>query len=437
MKISLKKILPKRILPRLLTIFFVPLLCTQILGIYLFYEKHYEKVTTRFSNIASNQINFIVSEYKKNGYKSIDELARSLNIIVNINANEPLRNYDYINLNFVKKKIINTFNNRLNEKFSISFQEDEIIINIYLINSTLKFIYPKKYLISQTPIIFFLWLILSSLLLSFIAFLFLRIQVRAITRLADFSNKLPFSKNNKSFKSEGAVEIRMAGNAIIRMKRRIKNDLKQRTQFLAGISHDLGTILTRIRLQLEMVSKLSDIKKIKSDVSSMQSLLREYLEFSKNIDTTIKISKFDIKPFLQKIIINLNKSFPKVKTKLICNSDINVFLSQSNLYRVVSNLLHNAFKFSNKIHVTVKVKETFIIVSIEDNGKGIMKSDRIKIFRPFYKLDKSRNLNSAGSGLGLSIAKEIITKMGGTINVEQSSLKGASFKITIPKTQKA
>ena len=424
---KIKDLLPKRILPRLLIIFFFPLFLTQILAIYFFYEKHWEKITTRFSNIAGNQIVLIIKEYKKKGENNAKKIANDLNIKLMFIKE---KNFQIIKNNeTVSEKIIKTLKSRLSQDTIIQSGKDFINIFIFIDDIVLKFIFPKKYLESETPVIFFLWIILSSLILSIIALLFLRIQVRAIVRLSKFSNTLSLKK----FKPEGATEIRLAGSSIIRMKKRIKNEIEGKIKFLAGISHDLGTLITRIKLQIELVKNINDVKKIKDDVKLIQNLLDEYLTYSKNESTIEKKDKIYILNILENIISQTKKQYKNRDIKIFCKTNFNIFIEKNNLIRVFSNLLNNACQFSDKIKVSITNNKKDFTMKVEDNGPGIPNNLKKEVFKPFFKKDKARNLKYSGSGLGLSIAKEIISKVGGKILIEDSNLGGASFIVIWPK----
>ena len=276
----LKKYLPKKILPRLLLIFLLPLIFTQCLLVFFFYDRHWEKIITRFSNIASNQINLIKSEYNKAGFDKAREIANKLNIDFKVIKKKQIIKEKN---NFFKKKIETNIRNRVGENTYLVFNED--FIKVFHKNNE-EFIlikFPKKYLLSETPIILFLWTISISLLLSLIAFLFLRIQIRAIQRLAKSAEEFGEDKNLRKFKPEGAMEIRQAGATFMKMRRRINNYISQRTNFLTGISHDLGTILTRIKLGLELIDEQKETKQIKNDIKTMEMFLKEYLDYSEKI----------------------------------------------------------------------------------------------------------------------------------------------------------
>ena len=430
MKLKIKKILPKSLLPRLLIIFFVPLISIQCLAIFLFYDRHWEKITTRFANIASNQVNLIIDDFEKNN--SVNEkMLGTLNIKFEIEKNKDIKESIEPD-GFIQENIFNTMQNRIKFQHNILFRDKEVIVDIFLKRENIRLVFPKKYLVSETPIILFLWIITSSIFLSLIAFLFMRIQVRAISRLARFSDDSGFGEKSRKFKPEGAIEIRMAGNALIKMKKRMQSHIKNQTSFLAGISHDLGTIITRIKLQLELVTKVSEIKDIKDDVISMQTLLNEYLEYSKNIDTSEKVKSLSLRTFLNNLIIDSRKYFRDVNITLECDANIKILYSENNLSRIFSNILNNACKFGNNVIVSVQMEKKRFNVNFDDDGPGIADKMKNKIFTPFFKIDSSRNLNHIGSGLGLSISKQIVSKMGGRISVQNSKLGGSSFSVILP-----
>ena len=430
MKLKIKKILPKSLLPRLLIIFFVPLISIQCLAIFLFYDRHWEKITTRFANIASNQVNLIIDDFEKNN--SVNEkMLGTLNIKFEIQKYKDIKESIEPD-GFIQENIFNTMQNRIKFQHNILFRDKEVIVDIFLKRENIRLVFPKKYLVSETPVILFLWIITSSIFLSLIAFLFMRIQVRAISRLARFSDDSGFGEKSRKFKPEGAIEIRMAGNALIKMKKRMQSHIKNQTSFLAGISHDLGTIITRIKLQLELVTKVSEIKDIKDDVISMQTLLNEYLEYSKNIDTSEKVKSLSLRTFLNNLIIDSRKYFRDVNITLECDANIKILYSENNLSRIFSNILNNACKFGNNVIVTVQMEKKRFNVNFDDDGPGIPDKMKNKIFTPFFKIDSSRNLNHIGSGLGLSISKQIVSKMGGRISVQNSKLGGSSFSVILP-----
>ena len=346
-----KRYLPKKILPRLLLIFLLPLIFTQCLLVFFFYDRHWEKIITRFSNIASNQINLIKNEYNIYGLNRAKEVASKLN--TELSLIEPSKITIERN-SFLKKKIEKNIRNRVGENTFLIY--DKNYIKVYHKNKInyLLIKFPKKYLLSETPIILFLWIISVSLILSFIAFLFLRIQIRAIQRLAKTAEEFGEGKKIKKFKPEGAMEIRQAGSTFMKMRMRINNYISQRTNFLTGISHDLGTILTRIKLSLELINNQNETVQIKKDIKTMEMFLKEYLDYSEKIKKK-KISKIYILQLLNEVI-NSSKILQK-KTKIKCNSNIYFNSNKNYLYRIIFNLVENASKFGKNISIIVKRKK--------------------------------------------------------------------------------
>ena len=425
----LKKYLLKKILPRLLLIFLLPLIFTQCLLVFFFYDRHWEKIITRFSNIASNQINLVKNTYTLNGLNQAKEIAKKLNTELSIiEKNKIIIEKN----NFLKKKIESNIRNRVGEETFLKFDENFIRVYHRINNKFLLIKFPKKYLLSETPIILFLWIISVSLLLSLIAFLFLRIQIRAIQRLAKTADEFGKGKNIKKFKPEGAMEIRQAGATFMKMKRRINNYISQRTSFLTGISHDLGTILTRIKLNLELLSNQNETIQLKNDVKTMEMFLKEYLDYSEKIKKK-KITKLNIFELIKEVI-HSSKKLEK-KTKIKCSSKIYFYTNKNYLYRIIFNLVENASKFGKNISITVRKKLKLLFIEIEDDGPGIPKDDKINIFKPFYKIDDSRNMNMEGSGLGLSIANELVKTLQGEIILKDSKkTKGSIFSVILTET---
>ena len=423
----IKDLLPKRLLPRLLLIFLVPLIIIQGSVIFFFYDRHWEKIVNRFSNIASNNINLLLDQYKKNDLRKTKDIANKLNI--NLIFIEKL-DHDFKSKSKLENKIFQTIKSRINENIKIDFQKDHVSIFISIEDGFLKMNFPRKYLLSETPSIYILWIISTSLILSLIALLFLRIQIRAIYRLAKSAEDFGKGKIIKNFKPEGAMEIRAAGNAFMKMQTRINNYIDQKTSFLTGISHDLGTIITRIKLRLELLKNQKETEQIKKDVEIMQLFLREYLDYSKENNQN-KFEKVNIFELINKVV-----SSSKVKKKKIsirCSKNLNIFTDINGLHRIIFNLFENASRYGTKVDLSVKKKLSNLIIYIEDNGPGIENEFKKKVFTPFYKIDHSRNLNESGSGLGLSISKELAKKINARITLSNSKkLKGCLFSVTIP-----
>ena len=420
----IKDLLPRRLLPRLLLIFLVPLIIIQCSVIFFFYDRHWEKIINRFSNIAGNNINLLVDFYMKNSLEDTMNIAQTLNIKVSLSksTNEDLRAKSRL-----ENKIFQNIKNRVDENIKINFQENFVSFLLPLKNNYLKIDFPKKYLLSETPTIYILWIIFTSLVLSLIAFLFLRIQIRAIFRLAQSAENFGKGNKTKNFKPEGAMEIRAAGNAFIKMRKRINNYIEQKTSFLTGISHDLGTIITRIKLRLELLDNTKDTHQIKKDVETMQLFLKEYLEYSKKKKKS-RFETVNILNLIGEVIQSSKKKNKEIQIK--CSKNLQINTDKNSLFRIIFNLFENASRFGSKIDIYVKKKKQNIVINIEDNGPGIDEKFIKQIFKPFYKIDNSRNLNKSGSGLGLSIAKDLAKNINAKITCTNSkNLSGCLFSI--------
>ena len=421
-----KDLLPKGLLPRLLLIFLVPLIIIQCSVIFFFYDRHWEKIIIRFSNIAGNNINLLKDSYMKNSLEDAQNIAQKLNIKVSLQKS--VNNNIYINSR-LENKIFQTIKNRVDENIKIDFQENFVSFFLPVRNDYLKIDFPKKYLLSETPTIYILWIIFTSLILSLIAFLFLRIQIRAIFRLAQSAENFGRGYKIKNFKPEGAMEIRAAGNAFLKMQKRINNYIDQKTSFLAGISHDLGTIITRIKLRLELIDNNKGIIQIKKDVETMQLFLKEYLEYSKKNNSS-KFEKVNILELIGEVVQSSKSKNKQIKIR--CSKNLRIYTDKNSLFRIIFNLFENALRYGSKINISAHKNIQNVLINIEDNGPGIEEKLMKQIFKPFYKIDNSRNINKSGSGLGLSIAKDLAKKINAKIKCSNAkNLNGCLFSITL------
>ena len=421
-----KDLLPKGLLPRLLLIFLVPLIIIQCSVIFFFYDRHWEKIINRFSNIAGNNINLLKDFYMKNSLEDTKNIAQKLNIKVSLRKSI---SKDFDMKSKLENKIFQTIKNRVDEDIKIDFQENFVSFFLPVKNNYLKIDFPKKYLLSETPTIYILWIIFTSLVLSLIAFLFLRIQIRAIFRLAQSAENFGRGNKIKNFKPEGASEIRAAGNAFLKMQRRINNYIEQKTSFLAGISHDLGTIITRIKLRLELLGNNKGTVQIKKDVETMQLFLKEYLEYSEKKSSN-KLEIVNILELIGEVVQSLKSKNKEIKIR--CSKSLRIYTDKNSLFRIIFNLFENASRYGSKINISVQKNIQNVIINIEDNGPGIDEKLMKQIFKPFYKIDNSRNINKSGSGLGLSIARDLAKKINAKINCSKAkNLNGCLFSIML------
>ena len=281
--------------------------------------------------------------------------------------------------------------------------EKRVIVQIEKEGGIYEFTIPRRNVYATNSHIFLVWMVISSLLLVSVAVIFMRQQIKPIEKLSKAAQQFGLGKKMENFKPSGATEVRRAAEAYLKMQERIERFIEQRTLMLAGVSHDLRTPLTRLKLQLEMLSDDKTNIELLSDVNEMQKMLENYLDFAEDV-TREKAIKTDLKQMIKEII-----NSESIENKVIefnVKNDKPIFFEcrAIAMKRCITNLLNNACSYGDDIRVALEKKKDVIDISIEDNGPGIDKTDYDKAIKPFIRLDSSRNQNIPGSGLGLSIS---------------------------------
>ncbi len=425
------KFIPQTLLARFVLIIIIPTLIGQILAVFLFYDRHWYNVSYYTSNIIANEIIALLDQNKDDFLESTPKETNYLNLIYQFHKNSTLA---------VKQPKIseelgifkNILNIKINKKNIIKLSHNgRIKVYFQLKGGLLEISFPTKLLMNPTAYIFVLWLIFLTILLLSISLIFSKNQIKSILTLADAADQFGSGiRMASNFKPSGAKEIKKAGVAFLKMKDRIEKQIAKRTRMLAQISHDLCTPLTRMKLQLELMPTTQETTDLKEDIEIMQQMIKSYLDFAKG-ENDEKYQIIDFIPWLQGIINKWSPANIKLVSK---QQNIQVKIKISNFERAIANLLNNAIKYSTKIEFSVYTMDSNIIIKIEDNGIGIKDEEKLLVFKPFYRSDKSRSLNSSGNvGLGLAITKEIIIDHRGTIILEDSkSLGGLLVTISIP-----
>ena len=278
--------------------------------------------------------------------------------------------------------------------------------------------------------IFLWWMLGTSSVLITIAILFLRNQIKPILRLADAADS--FGKGRPvphDFRPRGAREVRQAAQAFVEMRDRIERHVEQRTTMLAGVSHDLRTILTRFKLELAMFEDSPEIEAMRRDVDEMQAMLEDYMAFAKG-DAGEEIVSADIGELLGEV---KNQAHGAKDISInVSGGPLVVKLKRHAFKRAVANLVNNAARFADHISVSAGKRDGSLVVEVDDNGPGIPEAEREHVFRPFYRLDHARNQDSGSTGLGLAIARDIARIHGGDIALSQSQLGGLKAVLTVP-----
>jgi two-component system, OmpR family, osmolarity sensor histidine kinase EnvZ len=288
---------------------------------------------------------------------------------------------------------------------------------------------PRQRLYSSTTYIFVLWMVGSSMVLFTVATMFMRNQVRALRRLANAAENFGKGRHVANFKLEGATEIRQAAAAFIIMRDRIQRQISQRTEMLAGVSHDLRTPLTRMKLALELIGDGIASEELKSDVSEMETMVQGYLDFARGEGTEAPI-EVDLQSFLEEIVAAARRDGQSIS--LTAPVDYRLLLRPNAMKRCIGNLVGNACRHGSHVWLTALPARGAIDIMIDDDGPGIPAEQREAVFRPFFRLDPSRNITTGGVGLGLTIARDIARGHGGDLTLETSPQGGLRTRLHLP-----
>ncbi len=428
----IKKILPKRLFYRSLLIVAVPIIGLQLIISIVFFDSLWIKTNKGMTRALVGEIRTFINAYENEEYdKEFLILVFREHLDFNVKF-EPLK---ILPTNATERRfspIDRTLRRELKTKFTnywfdTTSYKNLIDLRIKYEDGYFQFYVPKERVTSSSARIFALWITMPAFLLITISIIFLKNQTRPIVSLAKASEKFGRGEEVEEFRPSGALEIRQAGYEFDKMRKRITRHLNQRSEMLSGISHDLRTPLTRIKLQLAFIKDKEISDKLSNDVSEMEKMLNEYLQFASS-SSEEKTETFDISELLKSTVIRYEKK------EIITDIPERVFLDgRKNLIgRCFNNLIDNSIKYSNNILISLKKSANSIIIIIDDDGPGIPKNERENVFKPFYKIDKSRSDSKSSVGLGLSIASDIIRSHGGNISLETSPANGLRTKIFLP-----
>ena len=311
--------------------------------------------------------------------------------------------------------------------FDTTNYKELIDLRIKYENGYFKFLIPRDRVTSSSARIFGLWITVPALIMVIISLIFLKNQTRPITNLARAAEKFGKGEEIDEFKPSGALEIRQAGYEFDKMRKRINRHLNQRSEMLSGISHDLRTPLTRMKLQIAFVKDNDLAKKLTEDINEMEKMLNEYLQFTSSTYAE-KDQMFNVSELIEDIIVKYdNKNIMQdLAPRIYINGRKNL------INRSLNNIIDNALKYAKNVEVKLSKKNTNLFIVIDDDGPGIPKSEHENVFKPFYKIDKSRADSKSSVGLGLSISSDIIRSHGGYIKLENSKMNGLRVKIFLP-----
>ena len=428
----IKKILPKRLFYRSLLIVAVPIIGLQLIISIVFFDSLWIKTNKGMTRALVGEIRTFINAYENEEYdKEFLILVFREHLDFNVKF-EPLKILPTKDKERRFSPIDRTLRRELKAKFTnywfdTTSYKNLIDLKIKYEDGYFQFYVPKERVTSSSARIFALWITMPAFLLITISIIFLKNQTRPIISLAKASEKFGRGEEVEEFRPSGALEIRQAGYEFDKMRKRITRHLNQRSEMLSGISHDLRTPLTRIKLQLAFIKDKEISNKLSNDVSEMEKMLNEYLQFASS-SSEEKTETFDISELLESTVIRYEKK------EIATDIPERVFLDgrKSLIRRCFNNLIDNSIKYSNNILISLKKSANSIIIIIDDDGPGIPKNERENVFKPFYKIDKSRSDAKSSVGLGLSIASDIIRSHGGNISLETSPANGLRTKIFLP-----
>ena len=429
----IKNLLPKRLFYRGLLIVAIPIIVLQVTITLVFFDSLWIKTNKGMTKSLVSEIVTIIdiynneSEYNK---KIVTDLYnKNFSFSVRFLEDEKLPDIKVERwFSPMDRTLRRELKPKINEYWFNTIAYEEVVdLRIKFRNGVLQIFFPKERIQASSIRIFALWITLPAILMITIAIIFLKNQTRPIIKLAEASERFGRGEDIQEFRPSGALEIRKAGLEFDKMRNRILRHLNQRSEMLSGISHDLRTPLTRIKLQLAMIKDKNLSKKLSDDVDEMEKMLNEYLQFA-STGARDKTETFDLSELLKNTIKkyenpNILNDFDK---KIYFNGRKNL------IQRCINNLIDNSLKYGKKINIIIDKQKSNIVISIEDDGPGIPKSEYENVVKPFYKIDKSRSETKSSVGLGLSISSDIAKSHGGDIDFEKSNLGGLKVKIILP-----
>ena len=433
----IKKILPKSLLGRTLLIIVTPLVLLQLVSATVFYESHWTKVSRSMARSLAGDISALIEllhqDHSPQGITAIRELAaNNMGLVVTLEKNKILANVpEKKSVSIVDKMFVRSLKKSVQRPFKIDNKslDNHLIVSIQLQEGVFEVILNRKRLFSSTTYIFVLWMVGTSMILFGVATIFMRNQVKPIRRLAAAADELGKGRDAPNLKPEGAREIRQASAAFIAMRDRIQRQITQRTDMLAGVSHDLRTPLTRMKLQLEMVKDSSDTADLKDDVAEMEHMVEGYLAFARGEGFETP-KPTNIAHILGDVVVSAKRRGAEVD--LHTEGQFVVRVRQNAFKRCINNLLDNADRHATHVSIRTGKRGDAIEITVDDDGPGIPKHLRDEAFKPFFRLDESRNPETGGVGLGLTIARDIIRGHGGDIILSDSPSGGLRARLTLP-----
>ena len=437
---SMKQYLPRKLFGRAILIFLFPIILIELVVFVAFIQRHFEQVTSQMSEVFSYQVKHIINSAADKTIEKkqtvLNKLGKDFELeVAMVTAQPSLRIKNLEIFDFSGRAFVKIMRKHFGDSVFFDFSKPRKITLVVMVGDQFLLVtIPRGRISAANPHQLLVLMVFVSILLVFLAIIILKNQLKPIIKLAEVSEA--FGKGQSLyFKPAGSEEVRRAGSAFIAMRSRIEKQIEQRTQMLSGVSHDLRTPLTRLKLGLTLLKNKDDAKEMLEDVNSMQAMLDEFLIFAKT-EAIEEPTTLDPVQLVERILIRNKKQPQNIKftNKSNISGSVLIPLREIMFERAIQNIIDNATDVSSKISIYTDIKKNFLQILIEDNGPGIDLDDREKALKPFTRLDQSRNQNNhSGVGLGLSIALDAVRSHGGNLTLESSQrLGGLKVKITLP-----
>ena len=431
-----RKLRPKTLLARVVIIVIAPVVLAQLIVTAVFYEIHWNNVAGRLARALVNDVNIIIAwraDYPgEQNFRWIQQRAKDdLRLAVTFEPNAVLqRQIEPDPFSFVEPTIKKALE-RYNTKpffFDIN-NEDDVLIRIQLADGVLQVVSPLSRLYTNTSYTFILAMIGTTLILLGIALLFMHRTIEPIRRLAVIADNLGKGREVPDFRPEGVLETQQAARAFLTMRERLRRQVQQRTEMLAGVSHDLRTPLTRMRLGLALMGDTPDAAALKGDIADMERMIEGYLAFARG-DGDEDQAPLDIGRLIEEVAGDARRAGANVSTRL--EGELKTMARPLAMKRCLTNLVANAQRYGKTVAISAVRRKRWIEITVDDDGPGIPPERREDVFRPFVRLEQSRNPLTGGVGLGLTIARDVIRGHGGDLQLLQSPMKGLRARLRLP-----
>lgn len=432
----LKPLLPRTLFARTLMIIVTPVILAQLVATFVFFDRHWSTMTNRLTYALAGDIGLIAETVTEDDRPAAfmrlrARVARNMDLQLEYAPEAKLPAGQSGWSSPLQARLEQALKDRLRHPFSVNMAAgpERVGVDVQLSKGVLRVLSPERRIYTPTTEVFIGWMLGSSILLSVIALIFMRNQIRPVRRLAAAAEAFGKGRNVPGFKPEGATEVRQAAKALLQMHNRLRRQITQRTTMLAGISHDLRTPLTRMKLQLAMLPETPANTELRLDVEEMVAMVEAYLAFARGEEGEV-VQQVDVETLLQEVVAKARKLNPQIALSVA--EPIMLSLRRQAMVRGLTNLVMNAVRYGSKADVKAVRLDNYVTITIDDNGPGIPAESREEVFRPFVRLDEARNTTSGSVGLGMTIARDIVRLHGGEISLLDSPLGGLRVHVRLP-----